>query len=114
MKASFAFGKRILSINPLTIFSSTSFPEPSINSKAFFAFCSLGYNAAIMYASSAGVDCFIMPEGETRISFLTFSEYSEVYSAEICPPKEDPIIIGHLIFAVVKKSFKKFEKKSKV
>ena len=72
MKASFALGNFIRSINPLIIFSSMCFPELSINSKAFFAFCSFGYNAAIMYASSAGVDFFITPDGETRISFSTF------------------------------------------
>jgi len=40
------------------------------------------------------VDFFITPEGETRISFSTFCECSAVYSAAICPPKEEPITIG--------------------
>ena len=35
---------------------------------AFFAPSSLGYRAAITYASKAGVECFIIPEDETKIN----------------------------------------------
>ena len=46
-----------------------------------------------MYASSADVDCFIIPDGDIKISFSTDSECEEVYSAAIWPPSEDPIIL---------------------
>ena len=41
---------------------------PDITWNAFKADSLFGYNAAEIYASSAGVECFITPDGETQVN----------------------------------------------
>ena len=111
IKANFALCNFILLTNPVIVALGISLPDPSIVSNAFFALCSLGYNAAIMYASRAKVDCFIIPDGDTKISFSTEFGLADVNSAAICPPNDEPIMLVFLIPKDFRNFSKKFEKK---
>ena len=72
-------------------------------------FVHLDTSAAIMYASSAGVDCFIIPAGETRINFSrSLAGWDEsIIPQQICPPNEEPIMLEGFEFQILQKIFPK-------
>ena len=72
----------------------------------FSHFVHLGIDAAMIYASSAGVDLVIAPEGETRISFsIDLEGKKQQIQQTTCPPNDEPIRFGRLISRGIEKIF---------
>src|SRR2546428_7128590 len=68
MKTIFAFGCSILSMKCSMVWGSI-LSEPDIISYAVLTVFLVGYNAAIVYASSVGFETFMVPLGETSTIF---------------------------------------------
>src|SRR5687767_15731355 len=81
MKAYFAFGSFILSINSSIVCSVTVRGSNAMLMNALQTLSCVGYNDAKIYSSNVLVDDFMVPAGETKISLSTMLEFLIANSA---------------------------------